>query len=42
MKIKNFIKKKLGKNQKDAAHHLKISHRAINRIVSNPEHDLKA
>ena len=35
-------KKKLGKNQKDAAHHLKISHRAINRIVSNPEHDLKA
>ena len=34
--------KKVGKNQKECAEYLGITHRAMNRIVSNPEHDLKA
>ena len=34
--------KKYGKNQKECAEYLGITHRAMNRIVSNPEHDLKA
>ena len=34
--------KKYGKNQKECAVYMGITHRAMNRIVSNPEHDLKA
>jgi len=34
--------KKIGKNQKECAEYLGITHRAMNRIVSNPDHDLKA
>ena len=38
-----FDKQKIyGKNQKECAEHLGITHRAMNRIVSNPMHDLKA